>query len=169
MVNTTLLIDSVKAKCSLKVGALRRMQLAGGFAVVHNPVSQTAIDTTGNGFRTSSSSSNVSSAILGVKLYPFKTYLRDGSFIPRYPFRRLSVLLAFSIPKPLNNFYVGGGYDVVPGLTFTMGWNIYKQNYYQVQNARIINSTTRYANGGAYYGVTVNPIILVQFVKLFFN
>lgn len=168
MVNLGLAIDSIKAKSSIQVGALHRFQLTAGFAVVRNPKDQIAIDTSGSGFRTSSTSNNTS-VIAGFKIYPFKTYLRDGSLIPRYPFRRLSALIAFSIPKPLNNFYFGAAYDFVPGLTFSIGENIYKQNYYEVQNARITKSAVRYAKGGTYYAVTVNPVILVQFVKLFFN
>lgn len=167
-VNIMLTIDSVKAKSVIKVGALRRFQVTAGFAVVNNPVEQISIDTAGAGFRTSSSSNN-SSVIAGFKIYPFKTYLRDGALVPRYPLRRLSAVVAFSIPKPLNNFYFGGGYDLVPGFTFTMGLNVYKQNYYEVENGRITKTATRYAKGGTYYGVTVNPIILIQFVKLFFN
>lgn len=167
-VNIAIIIDSIKAKSNLNVGALRRFQLAAGFAIVRNPVQQTSIDTSGNGFKTSSSGNNAST-IAGVKFYLARSYLRDGNIWPRYPLRRFSLLLAVSLPKILNNFYIGGGYDVVPGLTFTMGDNIYRQNFYQVQNARIVNSSTRYRSAGLYFGVTVNPLIFVQLVKTFFN
>lgn len=168
MVNSTIIIDSTKFKTNLKVGALHRIQFAAGIALVRNPVQQTNIDTTGSGFKTSSSS-NASSAIVGIKIYPARAYLRDGSLLPRYPLRRLSVVAAMAIPKPLNNFYLGGGYDIVPGLTYTVGWNLYKQNYYQVQNGAVIKSSARYANGGMYQGVTINPVVFVEFIKLFFN
>ncbi|WP_133994808.1 hypothetical protein [Dinghuibacter silviterrae] len=167
-INLSLSIDSIKGKGIIHVGGLHRIQLAAGIAFVGKGVEQTSVDTSGNGFRTSSSTNNAQT-IIGIKIYPAKTYLRDGSLWPRYPLRRFSVLFAVSVPKALNNFYVGGGYDLVPGLTFTMGDNIYKQNFYQVRNAQIVNSATRYRSAGLYYGVTVNPILFVQFVKLFFN
>lgn len=167
-VNLTLGVDSIKTKSVIQTGALHRFQLLAGFAVVNNPVQQTSIDTTGSDLRTGSESNNTS-IIVGFKIYPAKAFLRDGSLWPRYPLRRFSLVAAVSVPKPLNNFYLGGGYDLVPGLCFTMGANIYRQNYYQVQNGRITNSATRYASGGVYYGVALNPVLFVQFIKLFFN
>jgi hypothetical protein len=167
-VNISIAIDSVKGVGTLRVGALRRIQLAAGFALMNNPVSQNSIDTSGNGFKVSSVD-NRAQAILGVKFYIAKSYLWDGDIIPRYPLRRFSILAAMAVPKIFDNFYLGVGYDLVPGLTITRGTNIYKKTYYQVQNAQIINSSTRYNSAWTHYGVTVNPILFVQFVKLFFK
>jgi hypothetical protein len=166
--NIAIQVDSAKGKGDLKVGKLRRFQLAAGIAIVNHASNQNSIDTAGNGFRLATAD-NSSQIILGVKIYPWKSYQRDGEIIPRYPLRRFSFMAAMSIPKVFSNFYLGGAYDIVPGLTFGIGENIAKQTYYQIQNAQIVNSATRYGNSGAYFSITVNPVILAQFVKLFFN
>lgn len=156
------------AKSFLKIGALRHAQIAAGIAIAHKPVSTNTIDTSGNGFRVSASD-NASNAIVGFKLYPLKTYNRDNSIIPRYPLRRLSAFGGFDMLHPLNNFYLGGSYDIVPGLAFTIGNNYYKQTSYTVANNKVTDTKTRYANGGTFYAVTVNPILFVQIIKTFFK
>lgn len=156
------------AKSFLKIGALRHAQIAAGIAIAHKPVSTNTIDTSGNGFRVSASD-NASNAIVGFKLYPLKTYNRDNSIIPRYPLRRLSAFGGFDMLHPLNNFYLGGSYDIVPGLAFTIGNNYYKQTSYTVANNKVTDTKTRYASGGTFYAVTVNPILFVQIIKTFFK
>jgi hypothetical protein len=156
------------AKTFVKVGRLSFIQLAAGMAVNKEPVSITKIDTSGNGFRVSSSD-NRAKAIFGVKIYPFRNYNRDHGLIPRYPLRRLSVMGAFELLHPLDNFYIGGAYDIVPGLAFSAGVNYYLQTRYQIENNVVTNTSRSYEKSGAYYSVVVNPVLFVQFVKLFFK
>ena len=156
------------SKTYIKVGALRYFQIAAGFAFVSHPVYSTTIDTSGNGFKVSSAD-NAAEPIVGVKFYPIRNYKRDKSIIPRYPFRRLSIFGCGDMLHPLNNFYVGGGYDLVPGLAFIVGNNFYLQTKYAVQNNQVTNTSNTYQSGGLFYSVIVNPVILVQFIKLFFK
>jgi hypothetical protein len=162
--------DAVKnvATTYVKVGSLRLMQLASGVVFLHHPVTSTSVDTTGNGFKVSSSTT-AASAIFGFKLYPQKNYNRDNSLIPRYPLRRLSVFGGFDLVHPLNDFYVGAAYDIVPGLSFIAGKDYYLQTRYQIENNQVLNTYKSYKGGGAFYAVTVNPVLFVQFVKLFFQ
>lgn len=155
-------------KSFLKVGALRHVQIAAGIAIVRTPVSTNTIDTTGNGFKVNGAD-NISNVIVGFKFYPVKSYNRDNSIIPRYPFRRLSVFGGFDMLHPLNNFYLGGGYDIVPGLSFIVGNNYYKQTAYTVSNNKVIDTKNSYVSGGVFYSVTVNPILFVQIIKTFFK
>jgi hypothetical protein len=156
------------AKTYVKVGKLRFIQLAAGVAVAKEPVTLTKIDTSGSGFKVSSSD-NRAKAIFGFKIYPFKNYNRDNSIIPRYPLRRFSIIGAFEILHPLDNFYVGAAYDIVPGLAFSAGNHYYLETRYQVANNVITNTSRSYKKSGAYYSVVINPILFVQFVKLFFK
>lgn len=156
------------AKTYVKVGKLRFIQLAAGIAFTQSPVSTTTIDTTGGGFKVSTSD-NRAAAIFGFKIYPFKSYNRDNSLIPRYPLRRFSAFGGFEIVHPLNNFFVGGNYDIVPGLSFSYGGNLYLKTNYTLQNGAITNTSRSYKWSGGYYGVTINPTLFVQFVKLFFK
>ncbi|GAA4318643.1 hypothetical protein [Flaviaesturariibacter amylovorans] len=156
------------AKTYVKVGKLRFFQLMAGVAVMKNPVPVTRIDTVGGGFRVSSSD-NAARAIFGFKIYPFKNYNRDHGLLPRYPLRRFSFFAGAELLKPLDNFYLGGAYDVIPGLAVSMGSNISLQTTYQVQNNAIVKTSRRYRESGRYYAVSVNPVLFVQFVKLFFK
>jgi hypothetical protein len=162
--------DSVvdASKTFVKVGKLRFFQLMAGVAVMKEPVPVTRIDTVGGGFRVSSSD-NAAKAIFGFKIYPFKNYNRDHGLLPQYPLRRFSVFAGAEILKPLDNFYLGGAYDIIPGLAFSMGTNINLQTTYQVQNNAIVNTSRKYQRSGTYYAVSVNPVLFVQFVKLFFK
>lgn len=155
-------------KTYVKVGKLRLIQLAMGIAVAEKPVAVTKIDTAGNGFKVSSSD-NRAKAIFGFKLYPFRNYNRDHGLIPRYPLRRVSLTAAFEVLHPLDNFYFGLSYDIIPGLGFSYGKNLYLETRHRVENNQVINTSRSYKESGGYYSVMVNPVLFVQFVKLFFK
>lgn len=155
-------------KTSVKVGRLRFIQLGAGVAFNRNPETQTTIDTTGGAFKVSTTDNEVA-AIVGFKVYPFRSYNRDNNLLPRYPLRRLSFFGGFEIIHPLKNFFVGGAYDIVPGLAFSYGANFYQATDYAVQNGAIIKISNTYKKSGAYYSVMINPTLLVQVVKLFFT
>lgn len=159
--------DTVVGKTYVKVGKLRHVMIAAGFAFTANPVSTTNIDTAG-GFKISSAD-NKARAIVGLKFYPLKNYNRDHGIIPRYFLRRFSVFGGFDVLKPLQNFYAGGAYDIVPGLGFSAGWNFYQQTRYKIQNNVITNTSRSYQTSGAYYAIVVNPILLAEIIKKFFK
>lgn len=151
----------------VKVGKLRFIEVAAGIAMTSQPVTTTAVDTTGNGFRMSTTD-NKAKTMIGFKVYPFQHYTRDRWLLPRYPLRRISVFGGFEMLHPLDNFYLGGCYDIVPGLGFTMGANFYLQTSYKVENNVVTDTYRNYSSKGVYYGVVVNPVLFVQFVKLLF-
>jgi hypothetical protein len=158
-----------RATTYLKIGKLRIMQLAAGVMFINRPISSTQVDTSSSGL-TANSSTATSTAFFGFKLYIFqKSYNRDGYlFRPRYPLARLSVFGGFDFLHPLNTLYFGGGYDVVPGLSVLVGGGLYLKTYDQVENNQIINTYKSYHSTGLVYGVTVNPVLFVQFLKTFF-
>jgi hypothetical protein len=161
--------DSVMMQTFVKVGKLRFVDVALGIAFTTKPVPVTTIDTSAGGFKVSSEKDNEARAIVGIKLYPFQSYKRDRWLLPRYPLRRLSVLGGFEMLHPLDNFYVGGCYDIVPGLGFSMGANFYLKTSYKVENNKIIDTYRSYHSQGIYYSVVMNPVVVVNFVKLFFK
>lgn len=156
------------AKSYVKVGALRTVQITAGVAFVRTPTATTSIDTSGNGFK-ATTNDNAATIVVGFKVYPFRNYNRDKGLIPRYFFRRISAFGGFDMLHPLNNFYLGGAYDIVPGLAVAIGNNYYKQTRYTVADNQIVDTKHAYADGGLFYSVTVNPTLFVQFVKLFFK
>jgi hypothetical protein len=160
-------MENVK-KTYVKVGKLRYFILSTGIAFNKSPVSTSQIDTSKNGFRISTADSRART-MFGFKFYPLKNYNRDHSIIPRYFLKRLSVFGGAEILKPLNNFYVGGAYDIVPGLAFSTGKNYTLQTHYSIQNDAVTKTSRSYVDAGTYYSVMVNPVLLIQFVKLLFK
>jgi len=165
-------VDSTKLenvrKTFVAVGKPRYVIISAGIAVNRDAVNESHIDTAGNGFRVSSAETR-SRFIFGFKLYPFGNYNRDHYPIPRFFLRRFSLFGGAEILKPLNNFYAGLAYDVVPGLAVSAGKNFTQQTRYSIQNNVITKTSRSYANSGIYYAVLVNPTLFIQFVKLFFK
>lgn len=155
-------------KTYINTGKLRFVQIAAGIAFTQSPATVVNIDTAGSGFRVSSSD-NKARAVVGFKVYPFQQYKRDSRLIPRYIQHRLSVFGGFEIIHPLDNFYIGGCYDIVPGLGFSVGKNFYLQTNYKIENNVVTDTFRKYKGSGAYYSVVINPKLFVQFVKLFFK
>jgi hypothetical protein len=154
---------------NVNVGKLRYVQIAFGIAVTSNPINTTSIDTAGAGFRVSTTD-NRAKAIAGFKIYPFQSYQRDRWLLPRYPLHRFSVFGGFEVLHPLDNFYVGGAYDIVPGLAFSAGKNIYLQTSRKIENNTVTETNRSYQQAkGLYYSVTVNPVLFVKFTTLFFK
>lgn len=107
--------------------------------------------------------------VIGVKLYPFGLLEADGGIIPKYPAKRLSLFGGFEILKPLDNLYAGIAYDVVPGLSVSYGYHFYRRNYYKIQNNQVVDKTSRYSKSGAYWGFTLDPLVLAGVIKAFFK
>lgn len=161
-------LDTTVIQTKFKVGKLRFIRVGAGIAVNQNPVITNTIDTAGNSFRMSSKD-NSARSLLGIKVYPFQSYARDRWLIPRYPLHRLSVFGGFEMLHPLDNFYFGGCYDIVPGLGFSVGANAYLRTTNKIENNQVTDTYKGYKVSGAYYAVVVDPVLFVQFVKLFFK
>lgn len=145
------------------VGKLRSFAIGAGLAFGFSQVRQVNVDSVG----ALSSSTDAARAkfIVGLKYYPFKTFLRDNNICPRWPERRFSIFGGFEVLDPLNNLYLGLGYDIVPGLNVNVGANFYRQHYYRVQNDRILDKATRMPAIG-YLAVTLDPEVVVDLIKL---
>lgn len=159
--------DTMTTLSFVNVGKLRHFQLAAGLAFLTQPATITTIDTSGGGFKVKTASSTAA-AVLGIKFYPIRSFNRDNGIIPRYPLRHLSVFGGFNMLHPLNDFYAGFGYDIVPGLSFILGKNYYVKTAYQVQNNQIINSERVFHTGNSFFAVTVDPVLFFTIVKSFF-
>ncbi|MDN5288034.1 MAG: hypothetical protein JWR38_4308 [Mucilaginibacter sp.] len=153
----------------VNIGKLRFFQLAAGVAVNRSPVTVSTVDTTKKGFKINSAD-NSSTVILGFKFYPFRSYQRDRSILPRYIEKRVHFSASLSVLHPLDNFYFGGGYDIVPGLAIDLGWNYYKYTAYTISNNTITNTAVNYQwSDKNYISVTLNPVLFTQLVKTFFK
>ncbi|NML39966.1 hypothetical protein HHL17_22385 [Chitinophaga sp. G-6-1-13] len=145
------------------VGKLRSFAIGAGLAFGFSQVTQVNADSVG----ALSTATDAARAkfIVGLKYYPFKTFLRDNGICPRWPERRFSLFGGFEVLDPLNNLYLGIGYDIVPGLNVNVGANFYRQHYYRVQNDRILDKATRMPAVG-YLAITLDPEVVVDLIKL---
>lgn len=145
------------------VGKLRSFAIGAGLAFGFSQVRQVNVDSVGALSTTTDAAR--AKFIVGLKYYPFKTFLRDNGICPRWPERRFSLFGGFEVLDPLNNLYLGIGYDIVPGLNVNAGANFYRQNYYRIQNDRILDKATRMPAVG-YLAVTLDPEVVVDLIKL---
>lgn len=153
---------------TFNVSKLRTVQFAAGLAFNSSYVRETTVDTSTGQFSTNYEEQKAR-FILGVKLYPFKTFLRDNGIIPRWPLRRVSIFGGFDVVQPLKSLYIGLGYDIVPGLNLNFGRNYSKHTFYEVANNKIISSASRLKDSGNYFSVTLDPELVVGLLKIMFK
>jgi hypothetical protein len=80
---------------------------------------------------------------------------------------RVNIFAAVSIPKPLENFYTGLGYDVGPGLRITAGVDFYKYTNYHIVNGKIASQSTYYKPAFPFVAVGIDPVSLVNALNIF--
>jgi hypothetical protein len=153
---------------TFNVSKLRTVQFAAGLAFNSSYVRETTVDTS-TGQLSTNYEEQKARFILGVKLYPFKTFLRDNGIIPRWPLRRVSIFGGFDVVQPLKSLYIGLGYDIVPGLNLNFGRNYSKHTFYEVANNKIISSASRLKDSGNYFSVTLDPELVVGLLKIMFK
>jgi hypothetical protein len=148
-------------------GKRYRFQLAAGLAYSFAPIVRTNIDTSKNSFSVNKDE-NKMRIIAGVRFYLGKgIYLHDNRFIPRGKLGWLdktSIMIGVGIPRPLDNYYIGAGYDIVPGFNINFGSHFYRYINYQVANNTIVdNSSILKVNG--YVAITLDPTLFVKIFK----
>lgn len=146
------------------IGRQKLIALGAGIFFNTRSARQQTIDTTGNSFNINNSDSRAK-FVVGLKIYPWKAFEAEGSIYPRFPLKRLHLFTGFEITKPLENLYGGIGYDIVPGLEISGGVHVYRRDAYSLRNGQVIDKTNTYKASGAYWGVTIDPLVLVEVLK----
>ncbi len=106
--------DTVQiAELKFKTDAYHRFQLSAGLAYTTSLFVQSSAKEE-NGQITISNNAQQFRLILGVHVYLGKgLFVHDNSFPGRFT-ERISAFAGVGIPKPLENVYLGFGYDVTP-------------------------------------------------------
>lgn len=164
-----MLADTTKKQTSTtfsyNVAKLRTIQIAAGIAYSSKREQQVIADTAKGQFSTTAKEAKAA-FVLGFKVYPFKSFLRDNGIIPRWPLHRISFFGGFEVTHPLSNLYLGLGYDIVPGLNINTGFNFYKYSYYKISNNKIIETSSAFKTAGGYVSLTLDPEVAVNLFKL---
>lgn len=100
--------------------------------------------------------------------YPWKILNVDDNFCPKRGLeRRFSLLAGFSIPKSLENFYFGGGYDIVPGLVLSGGIHLPWVTRYEVVNNQVVKQAGGFREPIPFISIGVKPSALVSVLNVF--
>ena len=157
-----------------RVGKRRFVELALGAAYSFTSVRQTNIgsDTAGN--LVPSSTEQKVQFVVGLKFHLLKgIYWENNEDIicaikHNHWQERLSLFVGVSIPNPLSNIYMGIGVDIIPGLNINGGLQLYQYTQYKINNNIILKQTTE-VRPAAYGSITLDPTLVVNIVKTFFN
>lgn len=108
----------------------------------------------------------------GIKIYPFginpkiwwpkvknfKVLLRRGESC----LNRVSIFVGLGLnQQQLKNYFIGAGYEIVPGLGVNVGLNGYLDKKFKLENGEVISDKYVF-KPSTYLGITVDPIILLQ-------
>jgi len=120
--------------------------------------------------------------VVGTKIYPFRPMnqmrtcklARYTHYGRRYNqlrgnghINRLSVFVGLGVRyKFLRNYFVGLGYDIIPGINVNAGYNFYFKRTYEIENGKLLNSYERLASGGVYYSITTDVEVFKRLVQL---
>jgi hypothetical protein len=152
-----------------RVGKLRFTEFAAGIAYSFSSVRITKIDTTGNKFNISNDEDRIR-LVLGLKFHFKKIFWGDNRFVlNKNKLRdgigdRLFGFIGISLPKPLDNFYTGGGIDLIPGLSINAGAQWYRNRKYAISNNQIQSQSFQY-RPAFFMGVTTDPTLLAAVLK----
>lgn len=103
--------------------------------------------------------------VAGIKIYPWGGQLDDMRFF-RASKHNWHINASVSIPKPLHNFYLGIGYDIVPGWDISLNAQWYRDNRYEIENGQIASKSYFYRFAPA-VSMSVDASVFVKAVKFF--
>ncbi|HEY0065737.1 MAG TPA: hypothetical protein VGB46_00190 [Flavisolibacter sp.] len=104
-------------------------------------------------------------AVAGLHIYPFGLFKLDDRF-PGPLKHRTSLFLGVSIPKALDNFYVGAAYDPVPGIRVTVGGHFFKSTRYEIFNNQVVDQATGLSFAGTFVSATIEPATFIKLIGL---
>ncbi|MBP9083278.1 MAG: hypothetical protein KBH11_09395 [Bacteroidia bacterium] len=160
----TTVIDSI----SYKVYALHRFQPFVGFAF--GSVKRNILNIDDNGNLISVEKEYKENTFLGVKIYPKKTDIHNSKF---FLCKKSDILSRFNILagmdftniNPVDNFMVGSGIDIFPGLNISIYGNWYKNNTYKIEQGKFIKDgrPLMFDHG---FMISLDPVVIFNFAKL---
>lgn len=160
----TTVIDSV----SYKVYALHRFQPFVGFAF--GSVERNILNIDDNGNLISVEKENKENTFMGVKIYPKKTDIHNSKFFlckGSDILSRINILagMDFSNINPVDNFMLGAGFDIFPGLNLSYYGNWYKNNTYKIEQGKFIKEgrPLMFDHG---FMISLDPVVIFNFAKL---
>jgi hypothetical protein len=161
------------ASFAYRTGKRHFVQFSAGLAYTFRPVRTPELTTTGGQLAYATTDTRFR-ALAGVHVYPFGggVFLQDKHFMGLRPgtrwafLSRVNVQLALGIPHPLDNVYLGLGYDLGPGIRICSGVHVHGYTAYEVANNRVLTQGNTY-DALPYLSVGIDPVTFVKSLALF--
>lgn len=147
-----------------RVNKLYHFFPAAGFAFRITDAYTVKYETANNIVTSAKESKELTTIIVGLKWFPKGINIRETNFALNTP--RLSIMVALDVKKPKDNLYLGAGWDMVPGFNVNAGCNFYKYTKYELVSGLLERQQDVY-KPAFYVGVTVDPSLFVNALKLF--
>lgn len=154
----------------INVAPYRHFFLAAGLAYTPNAGAITSVDTSNGGFSINRDNDKIR-VIVGVRYYPWGLYnLKNpsGIFSEGRWLHRLSIIAGTGIPKPLQNLYAGGGFDLFPGLNISAGAHFQLRNSYTIVSNQITDRRIHY-QPELFYSLTMDPQLFINAITAMFK
>jgi hypothetical protein len=80
---------------------------------------------------------------------------------------RLSIFAGLSFTKPLDNYYGGVSYDIVPGIKIMTGLHLYRNTHYKIINDQVDEKAKGLKFMGPFVSLNIGPATLATLLGLF--
>lgn len=154
-------------KFAYKTGRIHYIQLSAGLAYTFDDVTTNTLDKTGSQISITSASQQYR-FYAGVHVYPAGLFMLDGfAGGKKHWTGRINIMAGVGIPKPIDNIYLGLGYDFGPAIRLTGGVHFHSYTRYQVSNDMVTGETKIYKTSLPFISLGINPASLVKALTLF--
>lgn len=173
--------ETVVSKEVYKIYDTQRFWYGVGLAYVPNTRNTNVFDNATNTFQVNPEPQQLD-IIVGAKWYPFKgmneTRTRQRAYFTNYGklyqynrgnsgLNAVSVFMGLGVRyKFLRNYFVGIGYDIIPGLNVQAGVNAYFENRYDISNGKLLQVYERFVFNRGYVAITTDMSVITRLVKL---
>lgn len=102
----------------------------------------------------------------GANFYPFRRMNKlDGKFLGNF-YERVSVFGALGVKYPLDNYFAGISYDIVPGLKTVAGWHWYRDQRFKILNDQVSEKSTKLTPVSPFFSLNLEPATLLKVIGL---
>jgi hypothetical protein len=154
---------------SVRIGTLSMFAFSAGIAVTPGFYYFKVASSSG-GQLTVTNNASLVSYLVGLHFYPCKYFQLDNSFLgikTHHFWQRFSIYAGLGLPDPLQEYYGGASFDLVPGFKLITGAHLFLNNRYEVVNNQVANQASAAKYGGVFFSFSIDPSAFVTVLGLF--
>lgn len=159
--------SSTIVNLSYKTGRRHYIQVSAGLAYTFPEVKTNTLDQTGGQISISTSSQQYR-FYAGIHIYPAGLFLQDKFWGTKKTVPgRINIMAGVGLPKAIENFYLGVGYDLGPGIRINTGVHFHSYNQYVVSNDQVTDDSKIYKAHFPFVSLGIDPAGLVKALNIF--